>query len=267
MSTATMTQFTTPHRLDVEAIRADFPILERRVHGKPLVYLDNAATSQKPRQVIEAMTHYYEHTNANVHRGVHTLSEEATAPTRARAQAGALHRRLLPEGDHLHAQRHRGDQPGGVQLGPRQPQAGRRVLLTEMEHHSNLVPWQILAAEQRRRARLRARGRRRHADPGRPAQAADAAHEARSRSPHMSNVLGTINPVEEMAAGRARGGRAGAGGRRAERAAHAGRRAGRWTSTSWRSPATRCSGRPASACCGAGASCSKPCRRSWAAAT
>src|SRR3954447_23819223 len=64
--------------LDVAAIRRDFPILQRQVHGKPLVYLDNAATSQKPRQVIQALSHYYEHTNANVHRGLHTLAEEAT---------------------------------------------------------------------------------------------------------------------------------------------------------------------------------------------
>ena len=88
MTTTTMTQSTTFQvvGLDVEAIRADFPILERRVHGMPLVYLDNAATSQKPRQVIDALTHYYEHTNANVHRGVHTLSEEATAQIRGRAR-------------------------------------------------------------------------------------------------------------------------------------------------------------------------------------
>src|SRR3954464_71024 len=64
---------------DVETIRKDFPILERKVHGKPLVYLDNAATTQKPRQVISALVHYYEHYNANIHRGLHTLAEEATA--------------------------------------------------------------------------------------------------------------------------------------------------------------------------------------------
>ena len=99
MSTTTMTQSTTYQvvGLDVEAIRADFPILERRVHGMPLIYLDNAATSQKPRQVIDAMTHYYEHTNANVHRGVHTLSEEATAQYEGgRRQTGELRRLLLP---------------------------------------------------------------------------------------------------------------------------------------------------------------------------
>ena len=81
MTTTTMTQATTFQviGLDVEAIRADFPILERRVHGMPLIYLDNAATSQKPQPVIDALTSYYENTNANVHRGVHTLSEEATA--------------------------------------------------------------------------------------------------------------------------------------------------------------------------------------------
>ena len=66
------------HTLDVEDIRADFPILDRKINGKDLVYLDNAATTQKPRQVINALTHYYEETNANVHRGVHTLSVEAT---------------------------------------------------------------------------------------------------------------------------------------------------------------------------------------------
>ena len=178
MSTTTMTQSTTYQvvGLDVEAIRADFPILERRVHGMPLIYLDNAATSQKPRQVIDALTHYYEHTNANVHRGVHTLSEEATAQYEGRArQAGELRRLLLPQGDHLDAQRQRGDEPGGVQLGPRQPQAGRPRPADRdgapLEHRAVADP----GGRTRLRDRLCARGRRRHADPGRLAQAAGAA--------------------------------------------------------------------------------------------
>ena len=75
--------------LDVARIRKDFPILERKVHGKPLVYLDNAATSQKPRQVIDALVSYYENYNANIHRAVHTLGEEATAAYEERAREGA----------------------------------------------------------------------------------------------------------------------------------------------------------------------------------
>ncbi|HEX9700104.1 MAG TPA: cysteine desulfurase [Acidobacteriota bacterium] len=134
--------------LDVTRIREDFPILRRRVHGKRLVYLDNAATSQKPQAVIDAISHYYSHSNANVHRGVHSLAEEATD---AYEQVRGKVCRFL-----------NGDEPSSIvftrnttesinlvahswarkHLGP-----GDEVVLTVMEHHSNLVPWQMMAKD------------------------------------------------------------------------------------------------------------------------
>src|SRR5208337_504981 len=104
--------------IDWTSLRKDFPILDQQVHGKPLVYFDNAATSQKPRAVIDALVHYYEHDNANVHRGIHELSNRATA-----------------EGINLVA----------ATWGAKNLKSGDVILLTEMEHHSNLVPWQLLA--------------------------------------------------------------------------------------------------------------------------
>lgn len=130
---------------DVDALRRDFPILNERVHGKPLVYLDNAATTQKPKAVIDALQHYYEHDNANVHRGVHTLSQRATD----RFEAAREHvRRFLnarwdkeivfvrgaTEAINLVAQ----------SWGRTHLKAGDEILITAMEHHANIVPWQIL---------------------------------------------------------------------------------------------------------------------------
>jgi cysteine desulfurase/selenocysteine lyase len=137
---------TTP--LDVERIRKDFPILRREVHGKRLVYLDNAATSQKPQAVIDAISHYYSNTNANVHRGVHCLAEEATA---AYEEVRGKVCRFI-----------NGDDPKSIVFTRNTTESinlvahawGRKnlgeddeVVLTVMEHHSNLVPWQMLAQE------------------------------------------------------------------------------------------------------------------------
>ncbi|MGQ0535508.1 MAG: aminotransferase class V-fold PLP-dependent enzyme, partial [Methanobacteriota archaeon] len=139
---------TREHR-DVAEIRKDFPILDRRVHGKPLVYLDNAATSHRPTSVVEAMSRFFTHTNANVHRGIHQLSVEATA-----AYEGA-HEKVAK---FVHAK-------GGMReivftknttesvnlvayaWGLEHLKPGVEVLSTEMEHHSNIVPWQILCEE------------------------------------------------------------------------------------------------------------------------
>lgn len=137
---------TTP--LDVERIRQDFPILRRKVHGKRLVYLDNAATSQKPQSVIDAISHYYSNTNANVHRGVHCLAEEATdAYEEVRAKVcrfingddpkSIIFTRNTTESINLVAHSW-----GRKNLGK-----DDEVVLTVMEHHSNLVPWQMLAQE------------------------------------------------------------------------------------------------------------------------
>jgi len=135
--------------LDIQSVRADFPILSREVHpGVPLVYLDSTATSQKPEMVIQAMDRYYRMSNANVHRGIHVLAEEATAGYEAAREKVAkfinaasarqvIFTRNTSESINLVAYTW-----GRAFLSP-----GDVVILTEMEHHSNLVPWQILAAE------------------------------------------------------------------------------------------------------------------------
>src|SRR5271163_1639795 len=132
--------------VDWATLHADSPILNQKVHGKPLIYFDNAATSQKPRAVIDALVHYYEHDNANVHRGIHELSNRATAAFEdARARAAKfinaqsaeeiIFTRGTTEGINLVAH----------SWGAKNLKAGDVILLTEMEHHSNLVPWQLLA--------------------------------------------------------------------------------------------------------------------------
>jgi cysteine desulfurase/selenocysteine lyase len=142
MKTATLTSAPT----DWSSVRSDFPILDQMVHGQPLIYLDNAATTQKPRAVLDALVHYYERDNANVHRGIHELSNRATiafeaARTRAAAFLNArsaeeiIFTRGTTEGINLVAQA----------WGSKHIRPGDKILLTEMEHHSNIVPWQLLA--------------------------------------------------------------------------------------------------------------------------
>lgn len=134
-------------RLDVQAIRAEFPVLAQSVHGKPLVYLDNAATTQKPRVVIDAIRRYYEHDNANIHRGVHALSERASAMhdaaretvrrfLNARSTAEVIFTRNATESINLVARA----------WGDAFVTAGDEILITAIEHHSNIVPWQQLCA-------------------------------------------------------------------------------------------------------------------------
>src|SRR5437899_8858011 len=133
--------------VDWKALREDFPILHEQAHGHPLIYFDNAATSQKPRNVLDALRNYYEHNNANVHRGLHELSSRATEAYETSRQQVAKYigaatadeivfTRGTTEGINLVAHAW-----GGKFL-----RAGDVILLTEMEHHSNLVPWQLLAA-------------------------------------------------------------------------------------------------------------------------
>jgi cysteine desulfurase/selenocysteine lyase len=134
--------------LDVAKIRADFPILQRKINGKPLVYLDNAATSQKPVQVIRALTEYYENNNANIHRGIHTLSEEATAAYESSRESIA---RFIdaPEARSVIFTRNATEAINLVMYswGRHHINEGDEIVLTAMEHHSNLVPWQMLAKE------------------------------------------------------------------------------------------------------------------------
>ncbi len=182
----------------IETLRQDFPILNRRVQGKPLVYLDNAATSQKPEAVLHKLDEYYRRYNANVHRGVHTLSEEATA---AYEQARLRIARFINAASAKEVIFTRGTTEsinlvahswGQANLGP-----GDEVLITQMEHHSNIVPWQIL------REQL---GFTLKYIPITEDGLLDLEKLPELLTPrtklvsvvHVSNVLGTINPVEEI---------------------------------------------------------------------
>jgi cysteine desulfurase/selenocysteine lyase len=186
--------------LDVTRIREDFPILKRKVHGVPLVYLDNAATSQKPRQVIDALVHYYENTNANIHRAVHTLGEEATAAYEgAREKVRAFIN--APSAESVIFTRNTTEAINLVAYswGRANISEGDEILLTQMEHHSNLIPWQQLAKEKGATVRY---------VPVTPqgtleVNGLENLFDARTKMmalPHASNSLGTINPVEKIAA-------------------------------------------------------------------
>jgi cysteine desulfurase / selenocysteine lyase len=188
------------HRPSLESYRSEFPILHQTVNGAPLVYFDNAATTQKPRSVIEALVHYYEHDNANVHRGIHLLSNRATdAFEAARAKVAGYLNAAAPseivftrgttEAINLVA-----NAWGNANLKP-----GDVILLTEMEHHSNLVPWQ--QAAQRTGAQLRF-------IPLTDSGTLDLSQLDRLLTPevkllsftHISNFLGTINPASLLCA-------------------------------------------------------------------
>ena len=185
--------------LDVARIRKDFPILERQVHGKPLVYFDNAATSQKPRQVIDALVRYYEEYNANIHRAVHTLGEEATlAYEEAREKVARFIN--APSTENIVFTRNTTEAINLVSYswGNANIREGDEILLTEMEHHSNLIPWQRLAAEKGARIRyIPLTGQQTLALDG-----MENLFETNTKMiamPHASNSLGTINPVEKIA--------------------------------------------------------------------
>ena len=186
--------------LDVDAIRAEFPALHQSVHGRPLVYLDNAATTQKPRAVLDAILGYYERDNANIHRGVHELSQRATeahdasrakvrAFLNARSTREIVYTRNATESINLVARAW-----GGANI-----REGDEVLITAMEHHSNIVPWQLMCDE---------RGAVLKVAPMDQRGALILEEFERRLSPktkiaafvHLSNALGTINPVHEMVA-------------------------------------------------------------------
>ncbi len=183
------------------ALRDDFPILDQDVHGQPLIYLDNAATTQKPRAVLQALEQYYEHDNANVHRGIHTLSNRATAGfeaarTRAAAFINArtadeiIFTRGTTDGINLVAQA----------WGSANIKRGDKILLTEMEHHSNIVPWQLLA--ERSGAQLiylPITGDIGLLDLNRLDEWLTSEVKLFAMT-HVSNSLGTINPVQELCA-------------------------------------------------------------------
>ena len=184
--------------LDVERIRDDFPILHRLVRGRPLVYLDSAATTQKPRAVLDALARYYTHGNANIHRGVYVLSEEATAAydaARAKVQRflnAAASREIIftrnaTEGINLVAQSF-----GRRNVGP-----GDEIVITHMEHHSNIVPWQLLCEQVGARLRVAP------IDDSGTLQLDELERLIGPRTRlvsvvHLSNSLGTINPVRDI---------------------------------------------------------------------
>ena len=134
--------------VDWAALRRDFPVLDQQVHGKPLVYLDSAASSQRPRAVIEAISHYYEHDHSNVHRGIHELSNRATAAYEAaRVRTAEFINARSP--NEVVFTRGTTDSINMVAAawGGKHLQAGDKILLTELEHHANIIPWQMIAKE------------------------------------------------------------------------------------------------------------------------
>ncbi|NYS62438.1 cysteine desulfurase [Vreelandella salicampi] len=184
---------------DLNALREDFPVLRREVHGKPLVYFDNAATSQTPRQVIEVFNDYYSRYNANIHRGLHTLADEATAAfegTRETVRAfinAEDSRQIIFTRGTTEAINLVVNSWGRTNLGP-----GDEVLISMLEHHSNIVPWQLLARELGFAIKVI------------PVDADGALDMMAYRTllnertqlvavNHVSNALGTINPVAEIA--------------------------------------------------------------------
>ena len=186
--------------LDVERIRAEFPILAQEVNGRPLVYLDSGATSQKPRRVIDAIRHYYENDNANVHRGLHALSERATsayegARDTLRAFLNAADRREIvfvrgaTEGLNLVAQSW-----ARPRLGP-----DDEIVVTTMEHHSNIVPWQIVCRQTGARLRVAPIHDSGELDMEQFGTLVSERTKVVAVT-HVSNALGTINPVREIVA-------------------------------------------------------------------
>jgi cysteine desulfurase/selenocysteine lyase len=183
---------------DVQRVRADFPILRQEVRGRPLVYLDSAATSQKPQAVIDAIVRFYQHDNANVHRGVHVLSERATEAyegaretvrrfINARDAKEIIFVRGTTEAINLVAQTY-----GRKHLGP-----GDEVLITHIEHHANIVPWRMLCEQTGASLKVIPVDERGELK----LDAADALMTERTRIlavTHVSNALGTVNPVKEL---------------------------------------------------------------------
>ena len=184
--------------MDLQKIRADFPILSREVYGKPLVYFDNGATTQKPRQVVDAITDEYYSVNANVHRGVHFLSQQATELHEASREtvrkfihAGSTNEIIFTRGT-----------TESINLfvssfGEEFMQEGDEVILSVMEHHSNIVPWQLLAAKRGIAIKVIPMNDRGELLLDEYKQLFSERTKIVSVA-HVSNVLGTVNPVKEM---------------------------------------------------------------------
>lgn len=186
--------------LDVEEVRRHFPILGRKIHGKPLIYFDNAATTQKPQVVIDVIRHYYQSENANIHRGVHTLSQEATL---AYEQARQKIARFINAAEDRQIIFTRGTTEGinlvAATWGRKFLRSGDEIVLSAMEHHSNIVPWQILAEEVGAKIRVIPMNDRGEL----LMDEFDRLLSDRTKIVaivHLSNSLGTVNPVREIIA-------------------------------------------------------------------
>jgi cysteine desulfurase / selenocysteine lyase len=197
-NTALRPQSAVPPDFDVHKVRADFPILARKIHNKPLVYLDNAATTQKPQAVVDSLIYYYTAQNSNIHRGVHTLSEEATA---SYEESRATVQRFLNAADPREIIFVRGATEGinlvAQTWGRANIRSGDEIVISAMEHHSNIVPWQILCEQQGANLRV--------------APVNDAGELLFDEfekllgpktklvaMSHVSNALGTVNPVRKI---------------------------------------------------------------------
>lgn len=184
--------------VDIESIRAQFPILQREVNGKPLIYFDNGATSQKPQSVIDAINHYYEYENSNIHRGVHTLSQEATSAyedVRKKVQK-------FINAEHDHEIIFTSGTTGGINLvassfGENLIRKGDEILITAMEHHSNIVPWQMLCERKGAILKVVPISQEGEIDIEEYKKLIGPKTELISLV-HVSNSLGTINPIKEM---------------------------------------------------------------------
>ncbi|MBI4232629.1 cysteine desulfurase [Candidatus Peregrinibacteria bacterium] len=197
--------------LDPQALKQDFPIFKRQINGKPLVYLDNAATSQKPKQVIDAISHYYENSNANIHRGVHALSEEGTAAyENSRLETAKFINAHSPEEIIFTRNATESINLVAYTWAEKNIQAGDEILVSALEHHSNFVPWQQLA--KRKQASLKIIPLKISEETLNKAKQVtieldlEACKELLTKKPKllaltgMSNVLGTITPLKEIIA-------------------------------------------------------------------
>jgi cysteine desulfurase/selenocysteine lyase len=190
-----------PTKLDAHAVRADFPIFEQQIHGKPLAFLDSAASSQKPRQMLEAMTTFYETSYANVHRGVYVLAERATAALEgAREKVRALVN--APDAREIIFVRNATEAInlvayawGMSNLGP-----GDLVIVSELEHHSNFVPWQYVAGRTGATLKMLPLTEAGELDLSKLDELARDGNVKVVAMNHVSNSIGTINPVEKLVA-------------------------------------------------------------------
>ncbi len=185
---------------DIDAIRAQFPILKREINGRPLIYMDNGATSQKPQSVIDAIVKFYSEENSNIHRGVHTLSQEATSAYEAVRKKV----QKFINAEHDHEVIFTSGTTGGINLvasafGQKMIRRGDEIIITAMEHHSNIVPWQMLCERKGAKLKVVPISKEGEVDVEEFKKMITAKTEFVSLV-HVSNSLGTVNPVKEMIA-------------------------------------------------------------------